>query len=109
MAYAPAATDNPYERILMNAAAQASRLHDAAQLLMSQATRRLQWAEREYQKEVKKKGINPDDVEPPTPPPHLVNAIRGASDVMDKSIEAQALCLGIQDVMKMQASGGAQA
>lgn len=101
MEAAPLETGNPYERMLYQAASRAANLHDAANKLLGMATRRLDWAERAYMREVDK-AENPEEVEPPTPSASLVAAIRGASEVMDKCAEAQALALGITDVLKLQ-------
>lgn len=105
MATVPMESENPYQRMLFQAATRAQALHDAAALLLSQAHRKLEWSERQFQKELAKSGASVD-IEPPVPPPNIVAAIRGASEVMDKCAEAQALALGITDVMKMQAQGG---
>ena len=107
MEAAPIETGNPYEKMLHQAAQRAQHLHDAADLLLVQASRRLAWAEKAYQRELTRPGAKYDEIEPPTPPANLVSAIRGASEVMDKCAEAQALALGITDVLKMQAQGGA--
>lgn len=105
MQSAPRDVENPYERLLMQAAGRAAALHDAAQLLLGQAHRRMQWAEAAYNRELQKSGAKPEEIEPPVPSPNIVSAIRGASEVMDKCAEAQALALGITDVMKLQAQG----
>lgn len=103
--HAPKEVENPYERMLFQAATRAQALHDAAALLLHQATRRLEWGERQYMAEVAKAGRQGDTVEPPTPPPSIVSAMRGAMDAMDKSNEAQAMLLGLTDVMKLQSQG----
>lgn len=96
-------TTNPYQRMLMQSAARAMNLHDAAERLLMQAQRRLDWSERQYQDAVKKDA----NTEPPMPNPQLVSCIRGTAEVMDKCAEAAALSLGISDVLKMQTEVGA--
>jgi hypothetical protein len=101
MELAPIEASNPYERMLHQAANRAANLHDAANKLLGMATRRLDWAERAYMRAVDQ-AEDPESVEPPVPSANLVASIRGASEVMDKCAEAQALALGITDVLKMQ-------
>lgn len=95
------ATENPYQRMLNQAAARAQNLHDAAQKLLLMANRSLDHAERQYQKAL----VADKDATPPVPSTALVSAIRGASDCMDKASEAQALALGISDVLQMRQEG----
>lgn len=106
---APREAENPYERMLHQVAKRAADLHDTASNLLSMANRRMQWAERAYQRDLAKCSTPAEAelVEPPVPTHNLVAAIRGAAEVMDKSGEAQALALGITDVLKMQSSGAA--
>ena len=108
MQAAPMDNENPYERMLFQTAGRAQALHEAANTLLAMATRHLQWSERNYHKELSKSGVSADEIEPPKPPAAIVSAIRGASDVMDRCAEAQALALGITDVLKMRSEGGAQ-
>lgn len=104
---APIDVENPYERMLFQTAARAQALHEAANRLLGQATRHMDWAERKYHKELAESGAPADTLEPPKPSTNIISAIRGASDVMDRCAESQALALGIMDVLKLRSTDGA--
>jgi hypothetical protein len=101
--------ENPYEAALQMQVKRAQMLSETAADLLNSAAGRMKWAQKMYQREVDtvraKKG-DWEAIEPPVPSPNIVSCIRGCSDVMAKCAEAEALALGITDVLAMQNQAG---